>query len=57
MVKLAEMILTVRSEISDIPEEHLSDLQVYNNLKDAKSYVDALADDTATDAQLEDCYM
>ena len=56
MTKLAEMILDVRNEISDIPEDKMSDLQVYNNLKDAKAYVDQLAIDTATEAQLNDCY-
>lgn len=56
MTKLSEMILEVRARLSDIPEEHLSDLQVYNDLKDAKSFVDQIAVTTATEDQLNEAY-
>lgn len=56
MTKLAEMILDVRQEISDIPEDKISDLQVYLNIKDAKAYVDSITVDTATQTQLDGCY-
>jgi hypothetical protein len=56
MVKLAEMIMDVRNELSDIPEDKVSDLQIYLCLKDAKSYVDQVVIDTATTDQLNDCY-
>lgn len=56
MTKLSEMILDVRDDISDIPEDKISDKQVYLNLKQAKVYVDTYAIDTATQTQLDDCY-
>jgi hypothetical protein len=56
MTKLSEMIIPVRTEISDIPEDKITDRQVYDNLKDAKAYVDSIVIATATAAQLDDCY-
>lgn len=56
MTKLSEMVLPVRGEISDIPEDKITDRQVYDNLKDAKAYVDSITIATATADQLNDCY-
>ena len=56
MTKLSEMIIPVRGQISDIPEDKITDLQIYENIKDAKVYVDKYAISTATQTEKDDCY-
>jgi ribosome-binding factor A len=55
-IELAELILEVRRELSDIPEDKISDLQVYDALKEAKVYVDLYAEAATTEAIIRECY-
>ena len=55
-IELAELILEVRRELSDIPEDKITDLQVYDALKDAKVYVDLYAESATLESTLRECY-
>jgi ribosome-binding factor A len=55
-IELAELILEVRRELSDIPEDKITDLQVYDSLKAAKVYVDIYVEASTTEATFRECY-
>jgi len=55
-IELAELILEVRRELSDVPEDKITDLQVYDALKDAKVYVDLYAESTTAETTIRECY-
>jgi hypothetical protein len=56
-IELAELILEVRRELSDIPEDKISDLQVYDSLKSAKVYVDLYVEDGTIETTIRECYL
>ena len=55
-VDLSECILPVRGEISDIPEEYVTDIQIFRDLKKAKAFVDMVVVSGLSDATLKPIY-
>jgi hypothetical protein len=56
-IDLSSLILDVRSNISDIPEEYAGDNQIYRDLKRAKAFVTKIAVADVDEDYLTECYI
>jgi hypothetical protein len=43
-IELSESVISTRGQVSDIPEEYCTDIQVYRELENAKKFVDQVVD-------------